>query len=51
VRIHRSYIVQIAEITRVEAYEKDSHIALLKSGVKLPISKTGYIKLKSVLKL
>jgi len=51
VRIHRSYIVQVAQITRIEPFEKDNHIALLKSGAKLPISKTGYLKLKSVLEL
>lgn len=51
VRVHRSYIIQIQQITRIEPYEKESHIAILKSGAKIPISKTGYPKLKSVLGL
>lgn len=51
VRVHRSYIVQVQQITKIEALEKDSHIALLKTGVKVPLSKTGYTKLKSVLGL
>ncbi len=51
VRVHRSYIVQVAQITRIEPYEKENHIALLKSGIKIPISKTGYLKLRSVLEL
>jgi len=51
VRVHRSYIIQIPQITRIEPYEKDSHIALLKSGAKIPISKSGYAKLKAVLGL
>ena len=51
VRVHRSYIIQIQQITRIEPYEKDSHVALLKSGAKIPISKTGYTKLKAVLGL
>ena len=51
VRVHRSYIVQVQQITKIEALEKDSHIALLKTGVKVPLSKTGYTKLKLVLGL
>ena len=49
IRVHRSYIVNISEITRLDPYEKDSHILLLKSGEKIPVSKTGMIKLKEVL--
>ena len=49
IRIHRSYIVNVQLITRIDPFEKDSHIALLSNGVKLPVSKTGYIKLKEVL--
>jgi two-component system, LytTR family, response regulator len=49
VRVHRSYIVNIQEITRIEVFEKDSHIAILKNGIKIPLSKTGYVKLKEVL--
>jgi len=49
VRIHRSYIVNTQLITRIDAHEKDSHLILLSSGAKLPVSKTGYSKLKEVL--
>ncbi len=51
VRVHRSYIVQVSQVTRIEPYEKDGHIAILKSGERIPISKTGYPKLKSILGL
>lgn len=51
VRVHRSYIVQLPHITRIEPLEKDTHIALLKSGARIPLSKTGYTKLKAVLGL
>lgn len=51
VRVHRSYMVQVAQITKIEAMEKDSHIALLKNGAKIPLSKSGYTKLKEVLGL
>lgn len=49
VRCHRSYIVDVQQINRLEAYEKDSQIAILKSGAKVPVSKSGYIRLKQVL--
>ncbi len=49
VRTHRSYIVAIQQITRIDPYEKDAHLAILKSGAKIPVSKTGYVKLKQVL--
>ena len=51
VRTHRSYMVNITEITRIDPYEKDNHLAILKSGGRVPVSKTGYAKLKSVLGL
>ena len=49
IRIHRSYIVNIALINRIEPYEKDGHLVLLTNGIKLQVSKTGYTKLKQVL--
>lgn len=49
VRVHRSFIVQIPQITRIEPYEKDGHIALLKNGAKIPLSRSGYSRLKEVL--
>jgi two-component system LytT family response regulator len=49
VRIHRSYIVRVQEINRIEPYEKDNHVAVLKSGEKLPVSRAGYKHLKEEL--
>lgn len=49
VRVHRSYIVNTQMITRIDVYEKESHLLLLTSGEKLPVSKTGYSRLKEVL--
>ncbi|MFA6261923.1 MAG: LytTR family transcriptional regulator DNA-binding domain-containing protein [Bacteroidia bacterium] len=51
VRAHRSFIVQIPQITRIEPYEKEGYVALLKNGKRVPLSKTGYGKLKAVLGL
>ncbi|MGB8492063.1 MAG: LytTR family transcriptional regulator DNA-binding domain-containing protein, partial [Bacteroidales bacterium] len=42
VRIHRSYIVKVEEIKRIEPYGKDNHVAILQSGDKLPVSRAGY---------
>jgi two-component system LytT family response regulator len=51
VRTHRSYMVNVQQITRIDPYEKDNHLAILKSGAQVPVSKTGYGKLKAVLGL
>ncbi|MEO6549419.1 MAG: response regulator [Ferruginibacter sp.] len=49
IRIHRSYIVNAQLITRIDLHEKDTHLALLTTGARLPVSKTGYARLKEVL--
>jgi len=46
VRIHRAYIVNVTEINRIEPYGKDTHVAILNSGEKLPVSRTGYKQLR-----
>ena len=51
VRSHRSYIINIQQITRIDPYEKDNHVAILKSGAKVPVSRNGYVKLRTVLGL
>jgi len=51
VRSHRSYIINIQQITRIDPYEKDGHVAILKSGAQIPVSRSGYSKLKEVLGL
>jgi two-component system LytT family response regulator len=51
VRTHRSYILNIQQVTRIDPYEKDSHLCILQSGAQVPVSKAGYVKLKSVLGL
>jgi two-component system LytT family response regulator len=51
VRSHRSYILNIQQITRIDPYEKDNHVAVLRTGAKVPVSRSGYGKLKAVLGL
>ena len=49
VRIHRSYIVRVEEINRLEPYTKDNYVAVLHKGEKLPVSRSGYKQLKDEL--
>jgi two-component system LytT family response regulator len=47
VRVHRSFIIQVAQITKIDSADE----VLLKNGVRVPLSRTGYTKLKAVLGL
>jgi two-component system LytT family response regulator len=49
VRIHRSYIVNFERVVRIEPYGKDSRLAILADGARLPVSRAGYARLKSLL--
>lgn len=49
IRIHRSYIAKLALIKQIELLEKESYQVVLHDGKKLPVSKTGYAKLKDLL--
>lgn len=49
VRVHRSYIIKVSEIKKIEPYGKDNHVAVLNSGDKIPVSRSGYQQLKEEL--
>jgi two-component system LytT family response regulator len=49
VRIHRSYLLNIERLSRVELYAKDSRVAILADGTKLPVSRSGYQRLQQLL--
>ena len=49
VRIHRSYIVNLERIVRIEPYTRDSRVAVLRDGSQLPVSRPGYARLKTLL--
>jgi two-component system LytT family response regulator len=49
VRIHRSYLLNIERIARVELYAKDSRVAILRDGRRLPVSRAGYGRLQKLL--
>jgi two-component system, LytTR family, response regulator len=48
-RIHRSYIVNLERVAKVEPYGKDTHVAVLSTGVQIPVSRAGYARLKTFL--
>lgn len=48
-RTHRSFIINLKELTKIEPLEKNTYLALLKSGKKIPLSRSGYLKLKETL--
>jgi two-component system LytT family response regulator len=45
VRIHRSAIVNLERVARIEPYAKDSRVAVLADGTRLPVSRSGYARL------
>jgi two-component system LytT family response regulator len=49
VRIHRSYVLNIERLARIEPYAKDSRMAILNDGRQLPVSRAGYARLKELL--
>lgn len=49
VRIHRSSIVNLRRIVRIEPYSRDSKVVLLSTGEQLPVSRSGLTALEEAL--
>lgn len=49
VRVHRSYLLNIDRLEKVELYAKDSRVAILRDGSRLPVSRSGYARLRELL--
>jgi two-component system LytT family response regulator len=49
VRVHRSYLVNLDRLQRIELYAKNSHVAILADGTRIPLSREGKARLKSAL--
>lgn len=49
VRVHRQYIVNVEGIQKLDKYGKESYLAMLKTGEKIPVSASGYTRLREVL--
>ena len=50
-RVHRSHLIQLKSIVKIEPYEKTNHIAILQNDRRVPLSRSGYQRLREVLKL
>lgn len=49
VRIHRSIILNLERMEKLEPYTKDKRVAILRDGTNLPVSKTGYGRLRELM--
>jgi two-component system LytT family response regulator len=49
IRVHRSFILNIDRLRSIELYAKDSRIAILQDGTKVPVSRSGYTRLRELL--
>jgi len=49
VRIHRSYILNVDRLARIETYAKDSRVAILRDGTRIALSRAGYQRLREFL--
>jgi two-component system LytT family response regulator len=48
-RIHRSYLINVRYLKKIEPYSKDSRLAIMQNNQKLPISRAGYNRLLELL--
>jgi two-component system LytT family response regulator len=49
VRIHRSYLLNVDRIASIETEERDRRVAVLTNGTRLPVSRSGYARLRELL--
>jgi two-component system LytT family response regulator len=49
VRIHRSYVINVESLQKVEPYAKDSRVVILRDGARIPVSRAGFERLKDML--
>ena len=49
VRIHRRYLLNLARLSKIELSATESRVAVLNDGTELPISRSGYARLKALL--
>ena len=49
VRVHRSFLINLEHVSKIEPYTKDSRLAILASGAQVPVSRAGYLRLKDVM--
>ena len=47
VRVHRSFIINLAALQGLEKTDSDAYLARMKNGKRIPISRTGYERLRT----
>jgi len=49
VRVHRSFLVNLSRVSRIEPFSKDTRIAILADGAQVPVSRAGFMRLKELM--
>ncbi|HMJ62704.1 MAG TPA: response regulator [Bryobacteraceae bacterium] len=49
VRVHRSFLINLERVSKIEPYTKDSRLAILSNGAQVPVSRAGYLRLKEAM--
>ena len=49
VRVHRSFIINLAALQGLEKTDSDAHVARMKNGKRIPVSRSGYERLRAAL--
>src|SRR5581483_7834455 len=49
VRVHRSFLLNLNRISKIEPYTKDTRLAILVDGSQVPVSRAGYVRLKQLM--
>jgi two-component system LytT family response regulator len=49
VRVHRSFLVNLDRVTKIEPYTRDTRLAVLADGSQIPVSRAGYMRLKELM--
>ena len=49
VRVHRSFLVSLERVAKIEPYTRDTRIAVLADGSQIPVSRAGFMRLKELM--
>ncbi len=48
VRVHRSFLINLDKLGKIEPYTKETRLAVLTSGAQVPVSRAGYLRLREL---
>jgi two-component system LytT family response regulator len=49
VRVHRSFLINLERVAKIEPYTKDTRLAVMADGSQIPVSRAGYLRLKEAM--